>query len=122
MKKDRFDRWVRELSPSSDLLHAYKSGAKSWRTFAAEFKTELDANPSSMLAIRNLREESRKGNVTLLCYERGEIPCHRYIVAELVNKHKKPRGREKSQRQPASKRITSLLNQECRQSHLWARP
>src|SRR5208337_3486207 len=68
VKKDRFDRWVRELSPSSELLHAYKSGVKSWETFAAEFKTQLDANPLSMLAIRSLREESRKGNVTLLCY------------------------------------------------------
>ena len=96
VKKDRFDRWIRELSPSSDLLHAYKSGDKSWQTFAAEFKTELDANPSSMLAIRSLREESRKGNVTLLCYERSGIPCHRYIVAELVKKHKKPRADPKN--------------------------
>jgi uncharacterized protein YeaO (DUF488 family) len=90
VKKERFDRWVRDLSPSPDLLHAYKSGVKSWQAFAAEFKTEIDANPSSMLAIRSLREESRKGNVTLLCYERSGIPCHRYIVAELVKKHKKP--------------------------------
>jgi len=92
VKKDRFDRWVRELSPSSELLHAYKSGVKSWETFAAEFKTQLDANPLSMLAIRSLREESRKGNVTLLCYEKAGIPCHRYIVAELAKKLKQPRA------------------------------
>jgi len=98
VKKDRFDRWVRELSPSSDLLHAYKSGAKSWQEFADEFKTELDANPSGMLAIRSLREESRKGNVTLLCYERSGMPCHRYIVAELVKKNKKPRAAAKSRK------------------------
>jgi uncharacterized protein YeaO (DUF488 family) len=96
VKKDRFDRWVRDLSPSRELLGAYRSGEKSWEVFESEFTAELNANPSSMLAIRSLREESRKGNVTLLCYERSGMSCHRYIVAELVKKHKKPRADAKN--------------------------
>ncbi len=96
VKKDRFDRWLRDLSPSRELLGAYRSGEKSWEVFESEFTAELNASPSSMLAIRSLREESRKGNVTLLCYEKSGLPCHRYIVAKLVKKYKKPRAHAKN--------------------------
>jgi uncharacterized protein YeaO (DUF488 family) len=88
VKKDRFDRWVRELSPSKELLHAYRLKEKTWDVFRSEFIAEMRANPTSIEAICALRKESRKGTVTLLCYERGEAPCHRYIVAELVKKPK----------------------------------
>jgi uncharacterized protein YeaO (DUF488 family) len=88
VKKDRFDRWVRELSPSKELLHSYRVKEKTWGVFRSEFMAEMKANPASIEAIRALRKESREGNVTLLCYERGEAPCHRYVVAELVKKPK----------------------------------
>ncbi len=88
VKKDRFDRWVRELSPSTGLLRAYRSKEKNWEVFRREFIAELSANPSSLEALRTLRKESRKGNVTLLCHERYGTPCHRYIVAELVKNPK----------------------------------
>jgi uncharacterized protein YeaO (DUF488 family) len=88
VKKDRFDRWVRELSPSRKLLREYRTEEKSWDVFESEFIDELKANPSSLLAIQNLRKESRKGNVTLLCYEKSGSPCHRYVAAELVKKPK----------------------------------
>jgi uncharacterized protein YeaO (DUF488 family) len=88
VKKERFDRWTRELSPSRELLRAYRSKEKSWEVFKAEFVAELEANPSSVAAIRALRRESRKGNVTLLCYEKSGIPCHRYVVVELASRPK----------------------------------
>jgi uncharacterized protein YeaO (DUF488 family) len=88
VKKDRFDRWVRELSPSRELLRAYRSNEKSWEVFKSEFVAELKANPSSLTAIRAVRRESRKSDVTLLCYEKSGNPCHRYVVVELVKKPK----------------------------------
>lgn len=88
VKKDRFDRWVRDLSPSRELLRAYRSKQKSWEVFKSEFVGELKANPSGLVAINTLRRESRKGDVTLLCYERSGNPCHRCVIAELVNKPK----------------------------------
>jgi uncharacterized protein YeaO (DUF488 family) len=84
VKRERFDRWTRELSPSRELLRAYRAKEKDWDVFRAEFIAELKANPSSSAAIRALKGESRRGNVTLLCYERSGLPCHRYVVAELV--------------------------------------
>lgn len=86
VKKDRFDRWVKELSPSKELLHAYRSGRKSWAVFGMEFRKEVRANPAGLEAIRTLRKESVAGNVTLLCYEKEGENCHRCIVAEMVGK------------------------------------
>jgi uncharacterized protein YeaO (DUF488 family) len=88
VKKEHFQRWTRELSPSRELLRAYRSKERSWEVFKSEFVAELKANPSSLAAIRALRRESRKSNVTLLCYEKSGNPCHRYIVADLVSKPK----------------------------------
>jgi uncharacterized protein YeaO (DUF488 family) len=88
VKRERFDRWTRELSPSRELLRAYRAREKSWEEFRSEFVAELRANPPSMAAISALRTESRKGDVTLLCYERPGLPCHRYVVAEMVRKQR----------------------------------
>ncbi len=88
VKKSRFDRWARELSPSRELLRAYRSKEKGWETFKSELIAELKANPSSMPTLRALKKESRKANVTLLCYEKSGVPCHRYILEEMVTKRK----------------------------------
>jgi uncharacterized protein YeaO (DUF488 family) len=88
VKRERFDRWTRELSPSRELLRAYRAKEKGWDVFRSEFIAEQKANPSSLAAIRALKGESRKGNVTLLCYERAGLPCHRYVVVELVKRSK----------------------------------
>jgi uncharacterized protein YeaO (DUF488 family) len=88
VKRERFDRWTRELSPSRELLRAYRAKEKDWDVFRSEFIAELKADPSSLAAIRALKGESGKGNVTLLCYERSGLPCHRHVVAELVKSSK----------------------------------
>ena len=84
VKKDRFDRWMKELSPSIPLLRAYKDGKKTWDELASGFEAEVNANPAALEAIDVLKKESRKGSVTLLCYEKAPNPCHRTIVAELI--------------------------------------
>jgi uncharacterized protein YeaO (DUF488 family) len=45
VKRERFDRWTRELSPSRELLRAYRAREKSWEEFRSEFVAELRANP-----------------------------------------------------------------------------
>lgn len=86
VKKERFDRWVKELSPSRELLREYRSGAKSWDRFRSDFIAELRSSPASLAAIRTLRKESEHRDITILCYERAGKPCHRYIVEELVKR------------------------------------
>ncbi len=87
VKRERFDLWIRELSPSAKLLRSYKAGDIDWRKFSADFTKELD-NTESQKALRNLQELSKKGNVTLLCYERAGENCHRLILERLLSKEK----------------------------------
>jgi uncharacterized protein YeaO (DUF488 family) len=84
VKKDRFDQWVRPLSPSSGLLSSYRGGEKSWEQFKESFLLELKANPESLEAIRTLDALTKRQDVTLLCYEKSGLPCHRLVVQEIL--------------------------------------
>jgi uncharacterized protein YeaO (DUF488 family) len=86
VKKDRFDRRVLALSPSRELLSSYRSGEKDWGEFSEAFLAELRANPESLEEIRSLHELSKVQDITLLCYERPGLPCHRHIVRDLLTK------------------------------------
>ena len=85
VKKDRFDRWEKALSPSRQLLAAYRSGEKSWDQFKEAFISEMDASPESAEAIRALSPLAKAQEVTLLCYEKAGLDCHRYLVAEILS-------------------------------------
>ena len=86
VRKDRFDRWVKSLSPSRELLSSYKAGEKSWDQFRESFLLELRASPESIEALRALREQSQLQDVTLLCYEKEGLPCHRQVVRDILTK------------------------------------
>jgi uncharacterized protein YeaO (DUF488 family) len=87
VKKDRFDDWVRLLSPTRELLSAYRKGRIGWDEFATAFVREMRTSEESRAAIRALHEASSSGKgqvVTLLCFERAHLPCHRHIVREVA--------------------------------------
>ena len=84
VKKDRFDpQWVRGLSPSREILKAYRSGIIDWPEFVKRFKLQLKTSEESIAAMKELLELSRKRkNITLLCYEKEGQNCHRQVVKE----------------------------------------
>lgn len=84
VKKDRFDRWVKPLSPSHELLSSYKAGKKSWEQFRKSFLEELRGSPKSLEALRAIQAQSRLQDVTLLCYEKEGLPCHRQVVRDIL--------------------------------------
>ncbi len=84
VKKDRFDRWAKELSPSRELLAEYRGGQKDWDQFRASFIEELRASPESLQALRSLFSLSNDHDVTLLCYEKEGQPCHRLVVRDIL--------------------------------------
>jgi len=88
VKKDRFDRWDRRLSPSRELVESYKAGRTAWRQFRISFLKEMNSLESSS-ALEELRALSRGGDVTLLCYEKEGERCHRQLVREIVVKKKR---------------------------------
>ena len=86
IKKDKFDCWVRELSPSASLLRNYRSGKYNWKDFKLAFISELRNNKDSLERIKALNAQRESIVITLLCYERQGEPCHRYIVKDAIEK------------------------------------
>lgn len=84
VKRDHFDAWIRELSPSAALLKKYKEGKIQWNDFEVALVSEFRENMDSIETIYMLHDLSRRKNVTLLCYEKDDQPCHRHLVKELV--------------------------------------
>ena len=88
VKKSQYDAWLKELSPSIDLIHEYKNGKITWKKFFLKYKRELEKNPESISTLQILREKSKTDNITLLCFEPDGIPCHRYVLREILHKPK----------------------------------
>lgn len=85
VKSSHFDIWIRTLSPSGPLLKKYKDGKIQWAEFEIALLSEFRENLDSIESIYILHDLSRKRNVTLLCYEKEDQPCHRHVVKELVD-------------------------------------
>jgi uncharacterized protein YeaO (DUF488 family) len=86
VKKDRFDRWEKALSPSRELLAAYRSGRKSWDQFKVSFLSEMRARPESVESLRVVSSLAKVQDVTLLCYERPGLNCHRHLVRAILSR------------------------------------
>ncbi len=84
VKKEHFDQWVRELSPSVELLKGYKEGTINQEQFTIQFISQIHSNIESIEALQSVSEMARKTNITLLCYEREGEFCHRHLVNSLV--------------------------------------
>jgi uncharacterized protein YeaO (DUF488 family) len=97
IKKSHFDLWLRHASPETTLLKSYKSGKIGWKEFSKEFKKQMRASPDSKEAIEELVELLKKEEtVSLLCYEKEGLNCHRYLVKELVDSALRRRRKKSS--------------------------
>lgn len=80
VSKDKFNRWYRELSPSANLLKSFKDGEITQKVFFQFFRKELNNDRKKTELCKHLAIESLDKNITLLCYEKEEISCHRYYL------------------------------------------
>ncbi|MGD8431432.1 MAG: DUF488 family protein, partial [Nitrosopumilaceae archaeon] len=64
VKKTKYDAWIKELSPSIDLIYEYKKDKITWRKFFLKYKKELENNPESITILKSIRKESKTRNVT----------------------------------------------------------
>jgi uncharacterized protein YeaO (DUF488 family) len=83
VRREHFDKWVRELAPSKDLLEEYKNGDLDWKKFQLTFKEQMRTAESKEI-LSSLADIAKNRNVTLLCYEKNEENCHRHIVQNLI--------------------------------------
>jgi len=88
VRKDAFDEWLRALSPSPQLLFQYKDKKINWETFKDRFLSELANSIDSVEIINILHDEMKSDVITLLCFEKAGVPCHRHIIKDVIENPK----------------------------------
>jgi uncharacterized protein YeaO (DUF488 family) len=84
VQRTHFDDWVTSLSPQKELLFQYKQGIIDWNRFTHSFIAQLKDDVESLDAIHALHDWGLRHNITLLCYERTGVPCHRHLVRDII--------------------------------------
>ena len=71
------------LYPPLELLRAYRDGQLHFDTLSNEYRRNLDEKLLVDYRLRKWLELlPTLGDVTLLCFERGDDPCHRRVAAQ----------------------------------------
>jgi uncharacterized protein YeaO (DUF488 family) len=84
IKKEKFDKWYKDLSPSKNLLKDYKEGRIDFQLFQRLFRNEIIKNKNVIDICQNIAKEAFNGKeFTLLCYEKDESNCHRKLIRKL---------------------------------------
>jgi uncharacterized protein YeaO (DUF488 family) len=84
-KRDFYDVWLPNLSPSEDLVKEGRSSRDeaSWLQFKKKFRSEMNRpEPSKVLDL--LAALSHQTNLALGCYCEDEKRCHRSVLRELL--------------------------------------
>lgn len=82
-KRDYYDAWLPELSPSAKLVKRALHGG-DWQAFAKAYRREMRAQ-SRLLDV--LAALSRSADFAVGCYCEDESRCHRSILRELLAEH-----------------------------------
>ena len=86
-KKDRFDEWIRDLSPDEDILNKWDESKKTdedWKRYRVKYLPQMKLS-EAVNKIEELRHRSKNGEIiTLLCYCESGEHCHRYIIKSLI--------------------------------------
>ena len=84
-KKDFYDVWFPNLSPSQELMKEGKSSQDeaSWAVFKKKFRSEMNG-PDASKILDLLAALSHQTNMSLGCYCEDESRCHRSVLRELL--------------------------------------
>lgn len=70
------------LYPPRELLREYRAGTLDFVALSLQYRQGLDSAYDQSSEFREwVQELSALGDMTLLCFERGETPCHRRVAA-----------------------------------------
>ena len=71
------------LYPPLELLRAYRNSEIDFQTLSEEYWANLDQKVLVEYGLRRFLERLPDlGDATLLCFERGDEPCHRRVAAQ----------------------------------------
>ncbi len=85
-RKDWFDVWLPELSPSADVVTSALAEPwtpKRWTAFARRYRSEMK-QPAAQHLIALLAALSHTANISVGCYCADESRCHRSVLRELL--------------------------------------
>lgn len=84
LTKDAADLYLPDLSPSVELLSAFRCGEITWREFAKRYRREMIAQRSHIRTLNwiHLRGET----LTVLCACEDATRCHRRLLAGLIER------------------------------------
>lgn len=85
VRKDRIDVWMKDASPTRELLDAYHHAGLPWDDFEQQYRRQIrEDRPHVLDDLHKLEREH--GRVTLLCYERipPEEHCHRFTLKAML--------------------------------------
>ncbi|MFQ5441922.1 MAG: DUF488 domain-containing protein [Thermodesulfobacteriota bacterium] len=88
IKKEKCDRWLKELAPAPSLIKLWKSGAISWDEFKKKYLDEYasQAKLALLKELETLNKAAKGVDLTLLCMCRDEVRCHRAVLKDLLEK------------------------------------
>lgn len=88
-RRDYFDVWVPDLSPSAELVSWLLSEPitdSRWARFVKRYRAEMkDARSDRLLAL--LAALSHQTHLSVGCYCETEEHCHRSVLRELLREH-----------------------------------
>jgi uncharacterized protein YeaO (DUF488 family) len=85
-KRDYYDVWLPELSPSAATVSAAMAGEwseKKWKKFVSAYLREM-GTPAATHLIRALAALSHQTNFSVGCYCENESRCHRSLLRDLL--------------------------------------
>jgi uncharacterized protein YeaO (DUF488 family) len=85
-KRDFFDVWLPELSPSADVVSwamAEPWTDKRWATFSRRYRSEM-GTPAARHLIDLLATMSKQTDLSVGCYCEDESRCHRSVLRDLL--------------------------------------
>ncbi len=88
-KRDYFDVWLPELSPSAPVVAWALSEPftpKRWAEYTRKYRREM-AQPAVKRLIALLAALSSQTNFSLGCYCPEESQCHRSLLKEILREH-----------------------------------
>ncbi|MDI6760579.1 MAG: DUF488 family protein [Candidatus Brocadiaceae bacterium] len=85
VKKDRFDEWDKDLSPSPGLLKDWLRKGIPFKEFKTGYVKEMGSQKEKLKA---LAMRAKEEIITLFCHEKEATYCHRRILKELIERQK----------------------------------
>jgi uncharacterized protein YeaO (DUF488 family) len=85
-RKDFYDVWLPNLSPSPELMKEGKSAQddRSWALFRKKFRAEM-SRPEASRVLELLAALSHQTQLSVGCYCEDEERCHRSVLRELFS-------------------------------------